>query len=84
MAVLLAAHGVRVVHRISLRLAMARRLSEVFFDHGVRAAGLLDRTHVCRHCDLLKQQAEQRKQRDPAMSTTVPHDPVLPQTWALA
>ncbi len=84
MTVLLAAHGVRVVHRISLRLAMARWLSVVFFHHGVRAARLLDRTHVRRHRDLLEQQAEQREQRDPAKSTTVTHDAMSLLTWALA
>ena len=80
MAVLLATHGVRVVHRIGLHVAVTRRLGEIIVRHDVRAARLLDRTHVRRHRDLLEQQAEQREQRDPAMSTTVTHDAECPST----
>ena len=43
---------------------------------GWAAGGLLKRTGICRHGELMEQQAEQRDQRDPtAMASTVKRHP---------
>lgn len=70
---LFAAREVRIDRGRRRRITMARRLSAQVRHRRWRPPGLLDRAKVSRHRDLLKQQTEQREQRDPAMVATAIH-----------
>lgn len=78
MTVLLATREIDIDGVVQRRVAMTGRLRKDVPHRGRRTPRLLDRAQIGRHCDLLEQQADQRKQRDPAVAATMLHSSLEP------